>query len=94
MNEDRNERRTPIAKPTEERTSEQSTQEAGGLHEDLKGFKPGPGPELAREADVDDVLNRNVEKRYETPRRYEEQVDDEHRDPTMPANDSTLNTKI
>lgn len=90
MNEDRDQRRTPAG----ERTSDQSAQEAGRGHEKLEGFKAGPGPELAREADVEDVLNRNVEKRYQTPRRYEEGADEEPRDPAMPANDSTLNTKI
>ena len=91
MNEDRPVRHAPIAKPSEENTSDQSTQEAGGLHGGLRGVRPGPGPELARESDADDVLNRNDEGRYETPRRYDE---DEAGDATMPANDSTLNTKI
>lgn len=94
MTDDRGHRRTPIAKPAEERTSDQSTREAGGLHGGLDGYRPGPGPELARERDVDDVLNRNAEKRYGTPRRYEEERGEEPQDPTMPANDSTLNTKI
>jgi hypothetical protein len=91
MNDDREDRRKPIAKPAEQRTADQSTQEAGGLHDSLQGVRPGPGPELAREADADDVLNRNEEDRYETPRNYDE---DENRDATMPANDSSLNTKI
>ena len=91
MSDDREKRHEPIAKPTEQRTSDQSTQEAGGLHGSLRGVRPGPGPELAREADADDVLSRNEEKRYETPRKYDETED---RDATMPANDSTLNTKI
>lgn len=91
MNDDRRERHTRIAKPAEERTSDQSTQKAGGLHGSLRGVKSGPGPELARESDADDVLNRNEEERDDTPRKYDE---DEDRDATMPANDSTLNTKI
>lgn len=84
-------RRTPLAKPTEERTADQSTQDAGGLHKDSGGLRPGPGPELARERDADDVLNRSVEERYDTPRNYDP---DENRDPTMPSDDSSLNTKI
>ena len=52
--------------PTDERTSEHSTQVASGL-----GGGQG-GPEKAGERDVDDVLNRSAEERYETPRRYEE----------------------
>lgn len=90
MNEDRTPRRTPLARPAEERATDQSTPESAGLHEGARDYEPGPGPELAREQDVDDVLNRNSEKRYETPRRY----DEEPRDPAMPADDSTLNTKI
>ncbi|HJR59786.1 MAG TPA: hypothetical protein VJ813_10320 [Vicinamibacterales bacterium] len=83
-------RRTPPADPTSERTADQSTQENSGLHEGIQGVRPGPGPELAREEDSDDVLNRSVEQRYETPRRYEGAVDDA----ALPADDSTLNTKI
>ena len=64
-----------------------AAREAGELH----GVTPGPGPELARDADVEDVLNRNAEERYETPRRYEHDSD---QDPALPANDSTLNTTI
>lgn len=48
--------------PADERTADQSTQSASGLG----AFRPGPGPEVA-----DDVLNRNDEERYETPRRDE-----------------------
>lgn len=91
MTEDRGKHNKPIAKPAEERTSDQSTQEAGGLHGSLRGVRSGPGPELAREADADDVLSRNEKGRYHTPRKYDER---EERDATMPANDSTLNTKI
>jgi hypothetical protein len=86
-------RRTPPADPTSERTADQSTQENSGLHEGISGVRPGPGPEVAGESDADDVLNRNAEKRYDTPRRYESDQADEE-DATMPANDSTLNTKI
>ena len=51
--------------PTDERTSEHSTQVAGGL-----GGGQG-GPEKASEAESDDVLNRSAEERYRTPRQYE-----------------------
>ena len=83
-------RRTPLADPTAERTAEQSTQENSGIHGGLQDVRPGPGPELAREADAEDVLNRSADERYETPRQYEL----ENTDPTMPADDSSLNTKI
>ena len=90
MNDERDRRRrTPLAKPAEERTSDQSMQQSGGLHGGLEGVRPGPGPELADERDADDVLNRSAGERYDTPRRYEK--DD---DPVLPANDATLNTKI
>ena len=52
--------------PTDERTADQSTQSASGL----SNLRPGPGPEIA-----DDVLNRNAEERYQTPRRYEDDED-------------------
>ena len=70
--------------PTAERTAEQSTQTAGGL-----GGGRGT-PETPPEREGEDVLNRSREERYDTPRRYEEG----HADPTMPSDDSTLNTKI
>lgn len=83
-------RRTPLADPTAERTTDQSTQENSGLHGSLGDVRPGPGPELARDQAADDVLRRSAEERYDTPRRH----DDDHDDPTMPSDDSTLNTKI
>jgi len=83
-------RRTPPADPTAEGTADQSTQQNSGLHGGLEGVRPGPGPELAQEEDAEDVLNRDDERRYDTPRRYESG----NADPTMPADDSTLNTKI
>jgi hypothetical protein len=83
-------RKTPIARPADEATAEQSTQEAGGLHEGLQGVRPGPGPELARERDAEDVLNRSAEDRYATPRRYDNDADD----PALPADDATLKTNI
>ncbi len=51
--------------PTDEGTSAHSAQVASGL-----GGGQG-GPEKADEREVDDVLNRSEEDRYETPRRYE-----------------------
>jgi hypothetical protein len=51
-----------IRHPADERTADQSTQSASGLG----GVRSGPGPELN-----EDVLNRNEEGRYETPRQYE-----------------------
>ena len=50
--------------PSDERTSDQSTQSASGLGT----VRPGPGAEVA-----EDVLNRDEEGRYETPRQYEEE---------------------
>jgi hypothetical protein len=38
----------------------------------------------------EDPLNRNVGKRYETPRQYEKKAED----PVMPVDDATLKTKI
>ena len=91
MNDERrSHRRTPISRPAEEHTAEQSTQEAGGLHEPLRGVRPGPGPELAHEVEADDVLNRSAEERYDTPRRYE----NDEEEAALPANDATLKTKI
>ena len=89
MTDEREHRRTPPANATEERTADQSTQEAGGLHERLRGVRPGPGPELAHEEEADDVLNRSVDARYDTPRRHE-QEEDAALLPTTP----TLSTKI
>jgi hypothetical protein len=59
--------------PTAARTADQSTQTAGGLHQGLGEVRPGPGPEVARDAEAEDVLNRNDEDLYETPRRYDEE---------------------
>jgi hypothetical protein len=88
MNEQRD-RRTPQSKPTEERTADQSTQQAGGLHEPVRGVRPGPGPEVAHEEEADEVLERSAEERYDTPRQYERT-----QDPALPADDATLKTKI
>lgn len=89
MNDDKHPRRTPLARPAEERTSDQSTQEAGGLHDAARGVRTGAGPEVAHESDVDQVLERSARERYRTPRRYERDED-----AAMPSNDSSLNTKI
>jgi hypothetical protein len=59
--------------PTAERTADQSTQTAGGLHQGLDDVRPGSAAEVARESDVEDVLNRNDKDLYDTPRRYDEE---------------------
>jgi hypothetical protein len=51
--------------------------------------KEGPGVERNRDQ-VEDVVNRTGPNT--TPRRYEQPVDED--ETVMPANDSTLNTKI
>ena len=70
--------------PTAERTAEQSTQTAGGLGGGRTDATDSPDRER------DDLMNRNVEERYRTPRKYEEG----ETDPALPADDATLNTKI
>jgi len=55
-----------IRHPADERTSDQSTQSASGL----SGGQRGPGAEAG-----EDVLNRNEEGRYDTPRQYETDED-------------------
>jgi hypothetical protein len=72
--------------PTAERTADSSTQTASGLGTP----RPGPGVERNRQPD-DDPVRRTGEERDTTPRRYEQTTDD---DPVMPAEDSSLNTKI
>lgn len=57
--------------PTAARTADQSTQTAGGLHQSVEGVSAGPGPEVPSEGEAEDVLNRNDEDLYETPRRYD-----------------------
>lgn len=89
MNDEKHRRRTPLAKPAEERTSDQSTQEAGGLHGAATDVRSGGGPEVADEGDVDHVLARSAKGRYRTRRQYERDED-----AAMPSNDSSLNTKI
>ena len=55
--------------PTAERTADQSTQTAGGLHQTVD--RVTGGAEDARD-EHEDVLNRNEEDLYDTPRRYDE----------------------
>ena len=92
-------RRAPQHDPTGERTADQSTQTAGGLHEDVdrvrqdndvEGLRSGPGAEVIR--DADDTAYRNDENLYETPRRYESDENDDER--VMPSNDSSLKPKL
>ncbi len=61
--------------PADERTADQSTQSASGLGT----ARPGPGPEIA-----EDVLNRNEQGRYKTPRQYEADEDADTPRPPKP----------
>lgn len=54
--------------PTDERTAEQSTQSASGL-------SGGRNPQPPSQGEGEDVLNRNAQERYDTPRQYEEEDD-------------------
>ena len=63
-------RDSKLRHPADERTADQSTQSAGGLG------TPPAGPETG-----EDVLNRNEQGRYRTPRQYEA---DEDADPSRP----------
>ena len=65
-------RRNPPHDPTAERTADQSTQTAGGLHKGVEAVTTGRGPEVAHEDEAEDVLNRSDEDLYATPRRYDE----------------------
>lgn len=58
--------------PTAERTADQSTQTAGGLHQGIDRVTGGQVSDGARETEHEDVLNRNEEDLYDTPRRYDE----------------------
>ncbi len=71
--------------PTAEPTMDQSAPSASGVSR----RRSEPGVERDRDLD-EDVVNRTGENT--TPRRYEQPVDED--DTVMPANDSTLNTKI
>ena len=53
--------------------------------------EPDEGPQTDRVVASEDPLNRNVPKRYDTPRQYEKKEDE---DPVMPGDDATLKTKI
>ena len=58
--------------PTAERTADQSTQTAGGLHQTVDRVTGGADRNGPREGEHEDVLNRNEEDLYDTPRRYDE----------------------
>ncbi len=77
-------RRNKPADPTAEGSSDQSTRTARGL--------PGGKPELSQEGTrpLEAPIARTRAERHTTPRRYEHGADDE----VMPADDSSLNTKI
>jgi hypothetical protein len=47
--------------------------------------------EPSRDQQEDDLIGRDLEDRHATPRRYDE---DDSSDPTMPSDESALNTKI
>ena len=66
--------------PTSELTADQSTQSASGTSTGRSGGR----------VEDEDVVNRAD---LETPRRYEQALLDDA-DPVMPADDSTMNTKI
>ena len=92
-------RRAPQHDPTGERTADQSTQTAGGLHQDVDPVRPGTdvqgtrsGPDGDVVRDADDTAYRNDEDLYETPRRYESGDNDDER--VMPSNESSLNPKL
>ena len=72
------ERKTNLADPTAERTSDQSTQTAGNLS----------GGQETRE---DAVARERRDQDAEPARRYEEDVQE---DPALPSNDATLKTNI
>jgi hypothetical protein len=78
-------RKTPIAKPTEERTSDQSTPSASGLTAGREGANR-EGDDRDRTEDVAARTGRGEE----VPRRYEEGEDDK----VMPSNDSSLRIDI
>lgn len=77
-------RRNKPADPTAEGTSHQSTQTASGL----TGGRPEQ-LEGDRERHEDPIARTRAE-RHTTPRRYETDAADD----VMPADDSSLNTKI
>ncbi len=70
--------------PTAEPVADQSTQTASGLSSGRGAPEEGESPR------DEEIINRREPN--PTPRRYEIPVEEE--DPVMPADDSTLNTKI
>ena len=85
-------RRSRLDDPTAERAVDQSTQSEGGLTagREPRDEREGPGVERNR-IDEEDVVRRDPEERDTTPRRYEQDTEE---DPVMPADDPSLNTKI
>ena len=77
-------RRNRPADPTAEGTSNQFTRTASGL----PGGKPGQSRDDTRPPEA--PIARTRAERHTTPRRYEHEADDD----VMPADDSSLNTKI
>ena len=83
MNRDR---RSSSTDPASEPVSDRSSQSDSGL----SSGRPAPDAERDRDY-TEDVVNRSAP--VDTPRRYEQPLEDDE-DPVMPADDSTLNTKI
>jgi hypothetical protein len=80
MNRDR---RSSSNDPTDEPSSDQSTQTASGLS--------GSEADVSSPRRSGDAVGSAAA--LETPRRYEQPVEDDD-DPVMPADDPTLSTKI
>lgn len=77
-------RKAPIAKPTEERTADQSAPSASGL--------TAGRDDVRRERDQDDRtedVGARTGRGESVPRRYEEHTDDD----VMPSDDASLKTK-
>lgn len=66
--------------------------EQNGVERQRPGVPPAGGPELANEQADDDVLNRDAQAQYDTPRAYERTDDGDH-EKTLSSGDATLNTK-
>jgi hypothetical protein len=83
--------RSNLDDPTAERTADQSTQTASGLSSD----RNGPGAERNRDPErnreQDDTVARTREERPTTPRRYDENREE---NPVMPSDEPTLRTEI
>lgn len=82
MNRDR---RSSSQDPTSEPAARQSTSSASGLSTE----RDGPGVERSRQ--YEETVNRT--HATDTPRRYDQPLTDDE-DPVMPADDSTMNTKM